>query len=76
MARTILSSPTKEIVMGFDQPFCIIGERLNPTNRKTFMAERPDRAAVAADPAAVAPHTVAQHGAFLVQRAGGADLME
>lgn len=39
MARTILASPNKEVVMGFDQPFCIIGERLNPTNRKSFMAE-------------------------------------
>ena len=39
MTRTIISSPRKEVVIGFDQPFCVIGERLNPTNRKTFMAE-------------------------------------
>ena len=39
MTRTIISSPTKEVAIGFDQPFCVIGERLNPTNRKTFMAE-------------------------------------
>ena len=39
MARTIVASATKEIAIGFDQPFCVIGERLNPTNRKTFMEE-------------------------------------
>ena len=39
MARTILASATKEIVMGFDQPFCVIGERINPTGRKKLAAE-------------------------------------
>ena len=39
MARTIVASATKEIAIGFDQPFCVIGERLNPTNRKSFMEE-------------------------------------
>ncbi len=34
MTRTVLSSPTKEVAIGFDQPFCIIGERINPTGRK------------------------------------------
>ena len=34
MTRTVLSSPTKEVVIGFDQPFCVIGERINPTGRK------------------------------------------
>mgnify|MGYP000005856648 CR=1 FL=1 len=37
--RTILSSPTKEIAIGFDQPFCVIGERINPTGRKKLAAE-------------------------------------
>ena len=38
MAKTLLSSDKKELVIGFDQPFCIIGERINPTGRK-LMAE-------------------------------------
>ncbi|MGJ8528329.1 dihydropteroate synthase [Maritalea sp.] len=37
--RTVLSSPTKEISIGFDQPFCVIGERINPTGRKKLAAE-------------------------------------
>ena len=39
MARTIVASATKEIVIGFDQPFCVIGERINPTGRKELAAE-------------------------------------
>ena len=39
MTRTVLSSPGKEVVIGFDQPFVIIGERINPTGRKTLAAE-------------------------------------
>ena len=39
MTRTIVSSATKEVVIGFDEPFCIIGERINPTGRKLLMAE-------------------------------------
>ena len=34
--HTVLRSPTKEVVIGPDQPFCIIGERINPTGRKAF----------------------------------------
>ena len=34
MTRTVLSSASKEVVIGFDEPFCIIGERINPTGRK------------------------------------------
>jgi len=34
MTRTIVSSATREIAIGFDQPFCVIGERINPTGRK------------------------------------------
>jgi 5-methyltetrahydrofolate--homocysteine methyltransferase len=33
MTRTVLSSDKKEVVIGFDEPFCIIGERINPTGR-------------------------------------------
>ncbi len=39
MTRTILSSATKEVIIGFDQPFCVIGERINPTGRKKLAAE-------------------------------------
>lgn len=39
MSRTVVSSATKEVVIGFDQPFCIIGERINPTGRKILMEE-------------------------------------
>ena len=34
--HTVLRSPSREVVIGSDQPFCIIGERINPTGRKTF----------------------------------------
>lgn len=39
MTRTIIASATKEIIIGFDQPFCVIGERINPTGRKKLAAE-------------------------------------
>ena len=39
MTHTVLSSATKEIIIGFDKPFCVIGERINPTGRKLLAAE-------------------------------------
>ena len=39
MTRTKLSSEHKEVAIGFDEPFCIIGERINPTGRKKLSAE-------------------------------------
>src|SRR3954453_2538277 len=39
MTRTVLSSATREVVIGFDVPFVIIGERINPTGRKLLAAE-------------------------------------
>jgi len=39
MTDTVLSSATKEVVIGFDRPFVIIGERINPTGRKLLAAE-------------------------------------
>jgi 5-methyltetrahydrofolate--homocysteine methyltransferase len=33
---TVLSSSSREVAIGPDQPFCIIGERINPTGRKAF----------------------------------------
>jgi 5-methyltetrahydrofolate--homocysteine methyltransferase len=34
--HTVVRSATREVVIGPDQPFCLIGERLNPTGRKIF----------------------------------------
>ena len=34
--ETVLRSATKELRIGPEQPFCIIGERINPTGRKIF----------------------------------------
>ena len=34
--RTVLSSASREAVIGPGEPFCIIGERINPTGRKIF----------------------------------------
>ena len=39
MVDTILSSKTKEVVIGAGRPFVIIGERINPTGRKLLAAE-------------------------------------
>ena len=39
MTRTVISSATKEVVIGFDRPFVIIGERINPTGRKLLAEE-------------------------------------
>ena len=39
MTRTIVESKTKSAIIGFDQPFCVIGERINPTGRKKLAAE-------------------------------------
>jgi 5-methyltetrahydrofolate--homocysteine methyltransferase len=39
MTHTLVASATKEIIIGFDQPFCVIGERINPTGRKKLAAE-------------------------------------
>jgi len=34
--HTTLRSPSRTVVIGHDRPFCIIGERINPTGRKKF----------------------------------------
>ena len=39
MTRTVVGSATREVVIGFDQPFVIIGERINPTGRKLLAEE-------------------------------------
>ncbi|MGH9021195.1 MAG: dihydropteroate synthase [Acidimicrobiales bacterium] len=37
--HTVLRSATREVVIGEDQPFCVIGERINPTGRKLFQEQ-------------------------------------
>ena len=39
MTKTLVSSHKREITIGFDSPFCVIGERINPTGRKLLAAE-------------------------------------
>lgn len=39
MTTTLVSSATREVKIGFDQPFVIIGERINPTGRKILAEE-------------------------------------
>jgi len=39
MTDTVLSSATKTVVIGFDRPFTVIGERINPTGRKKLAEE-------------------------------------
>ncbi|MCP5026211.1 MAG: dihydropteroate synthase [Actinomycetia bacterium] len=39
MTHTVVSSATREVVIGFDRPFVMIGERINPTGRKLLAEE-------------------------------------
>src|SRR4029450_13325108 len=39
MTHTVLSSATREVTIGFDRPFVMIGERINPTGRKLLAEE-------------------------------------
>ncbi len=39
MSETVVSSATREVVIGFDRPFVVIGERINPTGRKKLAEE-------------------------------------
>jgi len=61
---TILQGRSKTVVIGSTQPFCIIGERINPTGRKTFAEElrNDDLSTVVADTEA--------------QMAAGADVLD
>ena len=64
MTETVISSATREVVIGFDRPFVVIGERINPTGRKLLAAEMRagDFSRVAAD--------------ALAQVAGGARVLD
>ncbi len=39
MTRTLVSSASREVAIGFDEPFVIIGERINPSGRKKLAEE-------------------------------------
>jgi 5-methyltetrahydrofolate--homocysteine methyltransferase len=55
MTDTVLASATREVVIGFDRPFVMIGERINPTGRKQLAAQM-----VAGDFSTVAADALAQ----------------
>ncbi len=39
MTDTVLSSASREVIIGFDRPFVLIGERINPTGRQRLAEE-------------------------------------
>ncbi|MDZ4730340.1 MAG: dihydropteroate synthase [Xanthomonadales bacterium] len=39
MTDTLISSASREVIIGFDRPFVIIGERINPSGRKILAEE-------------------------------------
>lgn len=39
MTDTVISSASREVVIGFDRPFVVIGERINPTGRQRLAEE-------------------------------------
>ena len=39
MTRTIVESKSQQVIIGFEEAFCVIGERINPTGRKLLAAE-------------------------------------
>jgi len=39
MTTTVVASATRTVVIGHDEPFCVIGERINPTGRRMLAAE-------------------------------------
>jgi 5-methyltetrahydrofolate--homocysteine methyltransferase len=49
--ETVLSSASREVRIGGENPFCVIGERINPTGRKVFQEQlrRSDLARVEID---------------------------
>ena len=61
---TVISSPSRTVTIGPTQPFCVIGERINPTGRKAFQAQ------LQADDLSQIEIDVAQ------QVAGGADMLD
>src|SRR4026207_828763 len=39
MTHTLVASEKRQVIIGFDRPFTVIGERINPTGRKKLAAE-------------------------------------
>ena len=39
MTQTVVESKSKSAIIGFEEPFCVIGERINPTGRKALAIE-------------------------------------
>ena len=39
MTETVIGSATRTVVIGFDRPFTVIGERINPTGRRRLAQE-------------------------------------
>jgi 5-methyltetrahydrofolate--homocysteine methyltransferase len=39
LQETVIRSATREVVIGHEQPFCVIGERINPTGRRIFQEQ-------------------------------------
>ena len=39
MTRTIIESKTKTVIIGYEEPFCVIWEKINPTGRKKLSLE-------------------------------------
>ncbi len=62
--QTVLESQSKTVTIGGGQPFCVIGERINPTGRKAFQAQ------LQADDLSQIEIDVAE------QVAGGADVLD
>jgi 5-methyltetrahydrofolate--homocysteine methyltransferase len=62
--HTVLRSRSRSVTIGADQPFCVIGERINPTGRKAFAEElrNGDLSTVTVD--------------ALAQAAAGADMLD
>jgi 5-methyltetrahydrofolate--homocysteine methyltransferase len=62
--HTVLRSRSRSVTIGADQPFCVIGERINPTGRKVFAEElrNGDLSTVTVD--------------ALAQAAAGADMLD
>ncbi|MBD3781667.1 MAG: dihydropteroate synthase [Micrococcales bacterium] len=64
LRHTVLRSASREVVIGADRPFCVIGERINPTGRPVLQAalREGDLSIIAKDVAS--------------QVAGGADVLD
>ena len=73
MTQTVVSSASREVVIGFDRPFVMIGERINPTGRKLLAAEMAPRVAERV----IAAHRSVEPGhAIVLERLGLRPLLD